>query len=86
MLMVTAKSISMCKVRKDQVTGGKFVQAKVPGKVHLAELRTVTLQPARTMVHFGSLTPLHNILQARNATKTGVLVVQNVLGLAFAHF
>ena len=42
------------KVRKDQVTGGRICQvAKVfkPGKVHLAELRTVTLQPARTMVH-----------------------------------
>ena len=29
---------------------------------------------------------MHNILQARNATKTGVFVVQNVLRLAFAHF
>ena len=61
------------------------------GKVHLAELRTVTLQPARTMVHLSpqyvrKLKTLHNVLQARNATKTGVFVVQNVLGLVFAHF
>ena len=42
------------KVRKDQVTGGKICQVATvfkPGKVHMAELRAVTLQPARTMVH-----------------------------------
>ena len=84
------------KVRKDQVTGGKICQVATvfkPGKVHLAELLEEQLlcnQLAQWFIFhhskFGSLTHLHNNFQARNATKTGVFVVQNVLRLAFAHF
>ena len=34
---------------ESQVTGGKFAKVFKSGKVHLAELRTVTLQSAHTM-------------------------------------
>ena len=59
--------------------------------MYLAELRTVTLQPAHTMVHlhyskFGSLTLVHSDVRPRNVPKTGVLGVQKVFRLAFAHF